>query len=41
MAHSPWKADAEEKSVSLVAGEPHSFALQPFQVLTLEALPAP
>jgi hypothetical protein len=41
IAHSPWKTDAEEKSISLVAGELHSFALQPFQVLTLEALPAP
>ena len=39
LAHSTWKADKEEKPISLVAGEPHSFALEPFQVLTLEALP--
>jgi hypothetical protein len=40
LAHSPWKADKQEKTISLVAGEPHSFALQPFEVLTLIALPA-
>ena len=40
LAHSPWQADKQEKAISLVAGEPHSFALQPFEVLTLEALPA-
>jgi len=38
-AHSPWRADKEEKPTSLTGGEPHSFVLQPFQVLTLEALP--
>ena len=40
IGHSPWKADKEEKPMSLVAGEPHSFVLRPFEVLTLEARPA-
>jgi hypothetical protein len=39
-AHSPWKLDQREKSISLAAGEPHTFQLQPFEVLNLEALPA-
>jgi hypothetical protein len=39
--HSPWKADQGEKAISLETGELHSFLLQPFEVLTLEALPAP
>ena len=40
IGHSPWKADKEEQPMSLVAGEPHSFVLRPFEVLTLEARPA-
>lgn len=38
-AHSPWKADAEQPTIELTAGQPHTFHLEPFQVLTLEALP--
>jgi hypothetical protein len=41
LAHSPWKEDEQEKAIPLVAGEPHVFALEPFQVLTLEAMPVP
>ena len=39
-AHSPWKRDQKQKPIRLVAGEPHSFALKPFAVLNLEAIPA-
>jgi hypothetical protein len=38
-AHSPWKDEAGMPAVELVAGTPHIFRLQPFQVLTLEAVP--
>ena len=38
-AHSPWKLDQGEKTISLAAGEPHTFQLQPFEVLNLEAIP--
>lgn len=38
-AHSPWHQDSSHNSIPLVAGESHSFSLQPFEVLTLEALP--
>ncbi|HVJ08429.1 MAG TPA: enterotoxin [Acidisarcina sp.] len=38
-ARSPWAEDASQPSVELKAGVPHTFHLQPFQVLTLEALP--
>lgn len=38
-AHSPWNSDKQEPSIDLKGGELHSFALQPFQVLTLEVLP--
>ena len=41
LAHSPWKHDRDEKPVSLKAGEAHTFQLQPFEVLNLEAVPAP
>ena len=34
--HSPWKADREEATVELQAGLPHTFTLQPFEVLVLE-----
>jgi hypothetical protein len=40
-AHSPWKADEGAPSIPLSAGETDVFELQPFEVLTLEALPAP
>jgi hypothetical protein len=39
-ARSPWKQDAGATPVSLAAGEEHRFALGPFEVLTMEALPA-
>jgi len=38
-AHSPWKKDSRQPRVGLTAGEPHTFHLEPFQVLTLEAVP--
>ena len=38
-AHSPWAADASQPAVELRAGQPYTFHLQPFQVLTLEAQP--
>jgi hypothetical protein len=40
-AHSPWKVDANTAAISCVAGQPHTFSLQPFEVLTLEATPGP
>jgi len=40
VAKSPWKQDGGATPVSLEAGEAHSFALRPFEVLTLEAVPA-
>jgi hypothetical protein len=39
--HSPWKSDAGQKNIYLKAGEGHKFALRPFEVLNLEAIPAP
>jgi len=38
-AHSPWKIDKQEMAVTLLSGKSHRFTLQPFQVLTLEAVP--
>jgi hypothetical protein len=38
-AHSPWQDEASGPAVELEAGVPHTFHLQPFQVLTLEATP--
>jgi hypothetical protein len=38
-ASSPWSADATQPAIELEAGEPHTFHLAPFQVLTLEAIP--
>lgn len=35
---SPWKADQTQRSVTLRAGEPHTFKLQPFEVLVLESI---
>lgn len=39
-AHSPWQTDQQDKAIPLAAGVPHVFALAPFQVITLEAVPA-
>jgi hypothetical protein len=38
-AHSPWRDEAGTPAVEFEAGAPHTFHLQPFQVLTLEATP--
>ena len=38
-AHSPWASDAAQHANDLVAGQPHIFHLDPFEVLTLEAVP--
>lgn len=40
-AHSPWKQDRDTKPIRLVAGEPYTFSLKPFEVLNLEAFPEP
>ncbi|HZC25158.1 MAG TPA: enterotoxin, partial [Candidatus Binatia bacterium] len=37
-ATSPWKAEAGNSSVR-ISTQPHTFRLQPFQVLTLELIP--
>lgn len=39
-ARSPWKSDQNKKPVLLLAGKSHVFYLHPFEVLTLEAVPA-
>jgi hypothetical protein len=38
-AHSPWTADASTPALALEAGHPHTFALKPFEVITLDAKP--
>lgn len=38
-AKSPWKADAASSATALRATVPHTFKLEPFQVITLELLP--
>jgi len=38
-AHSPWKDDTAQSSITLRAGTPHEFHLAPFEVLTLDATP--
>ncbi len=38
-AHSPWNADVGQEPLLLRAGHPHSFALERFQVLVLDAMP--
>ena len=38
-AHSPWKMENSKPEPKIPAQEPHTFHLQPFQVLTLELLP--
>jgi hypothetical protein len=40
-ASSPWRDARGRAPVRLSAGEPHTFTLRPFEVLTLEALPLP
>jgi hypothetical protein len=39
-AKSPWAKDRSTKPIRLNAGEPHVFSLAPFEVSTLEAIPA-
>lgn len=39
VARSPWKMDSGKDEVHLRAGEPLQITLQPFEVLTLEAVP--
>ncbi len=39
-ARSPWKDQQARPAIGLAGGTPHEFALQPFEVLTLEATPA-
>ncbi|MDE3103978.1 MAG: enterotoxin [Acidobacteriota bacterium] len=38
-AHSPWHQDAAQPSLQLRAGQPHTFTLAPFAVLTLDLEP--
>jgi hypothetical protein len=38
-ARSPWKSDVSAPPRVLRAGEPYTFTLQPFEVLTLDATP--
>lgn len=37
--HSPWREDGAKASVTLRAGQAHSFALAPFEVMTLDLQP--
>ncbi|MGA2347665.1 MAG: enterotoxin [Candidatus Sulfotelmatobacter sp.] len=39
-AHSPWKSDSITPPLTITAKERHTFHLKPFQVLTLELVPA-
>lgn len=34
--HSPWKSDSGKASIELRAGQPHTFALRPYEILVLE-----
>ncbi|HEX6802479.1 MAG TPA: enterotoxin [Terriglobales bacterium] len=38
-AHSPWKRDQKAASISLAAGQKHTFLLKPFAVVNLELSP--
>ncbi len=38
-ARSPWKDDANSEALQLRAGDPHTFRLEPFEVLTLDMTP--
>jgi hypothetical protein len=40
-ARSPWKKDASRPAILLEAGNHHPFALEPFEVVTLEGAPKP
>ena len=40
LARSPWQQDKTSTSIPLTAGDPHTFTLQPFEVVTLEAKPS-
>jgi hypothetical protein len=40
VGHVPWKNAAEHAETKISAQEPHTFTLQPFEVLTLELKPA-
>ena len=35
--HSPWHEDGQKPDINVRAGEPHTFQLEPFQVLVLES----
>jgi hypothetical protein len=37
--HSPWKEDHQQSSVSVKAGETHTFSLTPFEVVVLDGKP--
>ena len=37
LAHSPWRDASRAPGIDLRAGKPHTFTLQPFEVITLEA----
>ena len=37
---SPWAADAAKPAIAVSAGQPHSFKLQPFEVLVWDATPS-
>jgi hypothetical protein len=39
-AHSPWASDKSAADITLRAGALHKFALKPFEVLTLDAMPS-
>lgn len=39
VAHSPWQRDSSRPALQLKTGQPHSFELKPFEVITLEASP--
>jgi len=38
-AHSPWQKDKSSQTIQLKAGQPHTFELKPFEVVTLEGPP--
>jgi hypothetical protein len=37
---SPWKEDAAKPAITVTAGQPRQFKLQPFEVLVWDATPA-
>ena len=39
--HSPWAADSNKQSIELEAHQPHTFELQPFEVLSLQSASRP